>query len=105
VIADPATILVIDDEPSIRRLLKATLGAHDHRVVEAASAREALMLMRHDRPDLVLLDLGLPDMEGQALLQAIRSVSAVPVIVLSSRSGEFDKVSWPRFLWTPICPN
>jgi two-component system, OmpR family, KDP operon response regulator KdpE len=93
VIADPVTILVVDDEPPMRRLLKATLTAHQHRVLEAATAREALSLMRHERPDLILLDLGLPDLDGQALLQAIRAESAVPVVVLSSRGGEADKVA------------
>jgi len=92
-ITDPATILVVDDEPPIRRLLRATLGAHQHRVVEAATAREALSLLRHERPDLMLLDLGLPDMDGQALIHAVRAESAVPIVVLSSRGGEADKVA------------
>jgi len=90
--ADPASILVIDDEPPIRRLLRITLTAHGHRVIEAATAREALSLLRHERPDLVLLDLGLPDMDGQALIGAIRAESAVPIVVLSSRGEEATKV-------------
>lgn len=89
---DPASILVIDDEPPIRRLLRITLTAHEHRVVEAATAREALSLLRHEKPDLVLLDLGLPDMDGQALIRAIRAESAVPILVLSSRGDEATKV-------------
>lgn len=89
---DPASILVIDDEPPIRRLLRITLTAHEHRVIEAASAREALSLLRHEKPDLVLLDLGLPDMDGQALIRAIRAESAVPILVLSSRGEEATKV-------------
>jgi two-component system, OmpR family, KDP operon response regulator KdpE len=92
-ITDPATILVVDDEPPIRRLLRATLTAHEHRVVEAATAREALSLLRHERPDLMLLDLGLPDMDGQAVIHAVRAESAVPILVLSSRAGEADKVA------------
>jgi two-component system KDP operon response regulator KdpE len=90
---DPATILVVDDEPPIRRLLRTTLGAHEHRVVEAPTAKEALSLLRHERPDLVLLDLGLPDMDGQALIAAIRAESAVPIVVLSSRGDEGAKVA------------
>lgn len=89
---DPASILVIDDEPPIRRLLRITLTAHEHRVIEAATAREALSLLRHEKPDLVLLDLGLPDMDGQALIRAIRAESAVPILVLSSRGEEATKV-------------
>ena len=90
---DPATILVVDDEPPIRRLLRTTLGAHEHRVVEAPTGREALALLRHERPDLVLLDLGLPDMDGQELIGAIRAESAVPIVVLSSRGDEAAKVA------------
>jgi len=91
--ADPATILVIDDEPPIRRLLRVTLGVDAHRVVEAATARDGLALLRHERPDLILLDLGLPDMDGQALIHAIRGESAVPIVVLSSRGDEQAKVA------------
>ena len=90
---DAATILIVEDEPPIRRLLRATLAAHDHRTLEAATGAEALSAMRHHRPDLVLLDLGLPDIDGQALIGRIREISPVPIVVLSSRGDEAAKVA------------
>ncbi|WP_421996774.1 response regulator [Reyranella sp.] len=90
---DDATILIVDDEPPIRRLLRATLGAHDYRTVEAATGAEALSALRHHRPDLVLLDLGLPDIDGQELIGRIRAISPVPIVVLSSRGEEAAKVA------------
>src|SRR5437899_5443545 len=90
---DAVLILIVEDEPPIRRLLRATLGAHDHRTIEAATGAEALAAMRHHRPDLVLLDLGLPDIDGQALIGRIRELSPVPIVVLSSRGDEAAKVT------------
>jgi len=90
---DDATILIVDDEPPIRRLLRATLAAHDYRTVDAASGAEALSALRHHRPDLVLLDLGLPDIDGQELIGRIRAISPVPIVVLSSRGEEAAKVA------------
>src|SRR6266851_2259278 len=90
---DAATILIVEDEPPIRRLLRATLVAHDHRTLEAATGAEALSAMRHHRPDLVLLDLGLPDIDGQALIGRIRALSPVPIVILSSRGDEAAKVA------------
>lgn len=90
--AEGATILIVDDEPPIRRLLRTTLKAHDFRTLEAASGAEALAALRHHRPDLVLLDLGLPDVDGLDLIGRIRAAGAVPVIVLSSRGDESAKV-------------
>ncbi|MFO1081591.1 MAG: response regulator transcription factor [Reyranellaceae bacterium] len=89
---DAATILVVDDEPPIRRLLRTTLMAHEYRVVEATTGGEALSALRHHRPDLVLLDLGLPDIDGLALIERIRQLSPVPIVVLSSRGDEQAKV-------------
>ncbi len=91
--ADAATILVVDDEPPIRRLLRATLMAQDYRMVEAATGAEAMTALRHHRPDLVLLDLGLPDIDGQELIGRIRRASPVPIVVLSSRGEEAAKVA------------
>jgi two-component system, OmpR family, KDP operon response regulator KdpE len=68
---DAATILIVEDEPPIRRLLRATLAAHEHRTLEASTGAEALTALRHHRPDLVLLDLGLPDLDGQALIDYV----------------------------------
>jgi len=90
---DAPTILIVEDEPPIRRLLRTTLAAHDYRPIEAGSGAEALSAMRHHRPDLVLLDLGLPDIDGQALIGRIRELSPVPIVILSSRGDEAAKVA------------
>ena len=90
---DRATILVVDDEPPIRRLLRTTLSAHAYRVVEAANGAEGLSLLRHEKPDLVILDLGLPDLDGLEVIRRIRQQSPVPILVLSSRDDEKGKVA------------
>ena len=90
---DEVTILIVEDEPPIRRLLRTTLGAQDYRTLEAATGAEALSALRHHRPDLVLLDLGLPDIDGQVLIGRIRALSPVPIVVLSSRGDETAKVA------------
>src|SRR5712671_1090455 len=90
---DAATILIVEDEPPIRRLLRTTLAAHDYRPVEAETGAEALSALRHHRPDLVVLDLGLPDIDGQALIGRIRALSPVPIVILSSRGDEAAKVA------------
>ncbi|MCA0303246.1 MAG: response regulator [Proteobacteria bacterium] len=90
---DDATILIVEDEPPIRRLLRATLAAHDYRTLEAETGAQALAALRHHKPDLVLLDLGLPDIDGQALIGRIRELSPVPIVVLSSRGEETAKVA------------
>jgi len=84
-------ILVVDDEPAILRTVRTNLGRHGYRVDAAASAREALE-HADTRPDLILLDLGLPDGDGLELIRAIRERSATPIIVLSARGAEHDKV-------------
>jgi two-component system KDP operon response regulator KdpE len=88
----PATVLVIDDAPPIRRLLKTILVVDDFRILLAARAKEGLMYLRHDRPDVVLLDLGLPDREGMELIPEIRELSSVPIVVLTARHDEREKV-------------
>jgi len=90
---DAAVILIVEDEPPIRRLLRTTLIAHDYRVHEAATGAEALSALRHHRPDLVLLDLGLPDIDGLALIARIRELGPLPIVVLSSRGDEGAKVA------------
>jgi two-component system KDP operon response regulator KdpE len=91
--ADAAVILLVEDEPPIRRLLRMTLGAQDYRTIEASTGAEALTALRHHRPDLVLLDLGLPDTDGLALIDRIREVGPVPLVVLSGRGDEAAKVT------------
>jgi two-component system, OmpR family, KDP operon response regulator KdpE len=90
---DAATILIVEDEPPIRRLLRTTLVAHDYRTLEAATGGEALSALRHHRPDLVLLDLGLPDIDGLDLIAKVRVLGPVPIVVLSSRGDEAAKVT------------
>jgi two-component system KDP operon response regulator KdpE len=85
--------LVIDDEPQMRRLLRVTLEANGYRVFDAASGNDGIVQAAHRKPDAVLLDLGLPDMDGVSVLKRIREWSRVPVIVLSVRDREDDKIS------------
>jgi two-component system KDP operon response regulator KdpE len=85
-------ILVVDDEPQLRKLLRVALEAEGDHVIEAADAREGVAAAARDRPDAVLLDLGLPDADGHEALRRIREFSDVPVIVLSVRAAEDEKV-------------
>ena len=87
-----ALILIIDDEPAIRRLLRTGLAAGGYRTIEAETASAALAQLRAGQPDLILLDLGLPDMAGIDLVRAIRAGSPVPIVVLSARDDEQGKV-------------
>jgi two-component system, OmpR family, KDP operon response regulator KdpE len=89
----PYTVLVIEDEPPIRRLLRSGLAADQYRVVEAADAAQAMRALAAEKPDLVVLDLGLPDTSGLEVIDAIRRVSPVPIVVLSVRSDERTKVA------------
>lgn len=88
-----AVALIIDDEPQIRRLLRLTLEANEYRVLDAATGKEGILEAAQHKPDIVLLDLGLPDMDGLAVLKRIREWSQVPVIVLSVRDMEEDKIA------------
>jgi len=86
-------VLVIDDEPPIRKLLRMGLGSQGYEVIEASNGKLALQAMANTPPDLVVLDLGLPDLPGHELLRQIRAQSeAVPIVVLSSRGDEAGKV-------------
>jgi two-component system KDP operon response regulator KdpE len=85
-------VLIIDDEIQIRRLLRVTLEGNGYRVFEAACGQEGLVEAAQRHPDIVVLDLGLPDMDGLVVLQRLREWSEAPVLVLSVREGEEDKV-------------
>lgn len=85
-------VLVIDDEPPIRRLLRTSLSAQRYRVVEAETAADGIMRVRSDKPDTVILDLGLPDQDGIGVIRTLRGFSRVPIIVLSSRGDERGKI-------------
>jgi len=87
------TILVIEDEPQMRRFLKASLEAHDYRIVEAVTAREGLAQATGRNPDVILLDLGLPDLDGLELTRRVREWSRTPIIVISARGREQDKIA------------
>ena len=86
-------ILVIEDDAQIRRFLRATLTAEDYQFHEAVSAREGIAQAAARQPDLVLLDLGLPDQDGLEVIREIRRWSQVPVVVLSARGQEKDKIA------------
>jgi two-component system KDP operon response regulator KdpE len=88
----PARVLVVDDEPQIRRFLRLGLEGHGYEVVEAPTAAAALKAAVAAQPELIVLDLGLPDHEGFEVLKALREWSRVPVLVLSVRSREAEKV-------------
>ena len=90
---EKATALIIDDEPQIRRLLRILLEQEQYRALESDSGRHGLSEIALRRPDVVLLDLGLPDIDGMAVLERLREWSRVPVLVLSVRDGPEDKVA------------
>ncbi|MBK9266443.1 MAG: response regulator [Polyangiaceae bacterium] len=91
---DPrALVLVVEDEPQMLRFMRATLGSHGYRLLEASTSAEALMLATTHNPELVLLDLGLPDGDGIDVTRRIREWSRMPIIVISARGREDDKVA------------
>jgi len=85
-------VLVVDDDPAIRRTLAINLRARDYDVETAGDGRSALQAVDERMPDVVLLDLGLPDLDGVAVLRRLRTFTQVPVIVVSARTGSDDKV-------------
>lgn len=89
---EKTTALLIDDERQIRRLLRLVLEEQNYRVLEADSGRQGLAEAAQRKPDVILLDLGLPDMDGHEVLQRLREWSGVPVLILSVRDGPDDKV-------------
>jgi len=90
--ASASTVLVIDDEPKIRAVVRDALAADTARFVEASSAAEGLALAAEVRPDLIVLDLGLPDAEGIEVCRRLREWSTAPIVVLSARHSEEEKV-------------
>lgn len=86
-------ILVIDDEPQIQKLLRIALEAHEFTVVAVGRGAEGIAKAAVERPDLVILDLGLPDMDGKSVIARIREWSSVPILILSVREGETEKVA------------
>jgi two-component system KDP operon response regulator KdpE len=86
-------ILVVDDEPQILRFLRPALEASGYAVLHAAGGHEALRLIANAAPDLVVLDLGLPDMDGKEVISAARQFTAAPIVVLSARDREVEKIA------------
>jgi two-component system, OmpR family, KDP operon response regulator KdpE len=87
-----AKVLIVDDEPQIRRVLRTTLTSHGYTVAEARSGDEALEEIRHERPDLILLDVNMPGRSGLETCSEIRASSDIPIIMLTVRNTERDKV-------------
>jgi len=87
------TVLLIEDEPQIRRFLRATLTANDYRLIEAATAQEGLTQAALRQPDLVILDLGLPDLDGLEVTRRLREWTTMPIIVLTARDREGDRIA------------
>ena len=86
-------ILIVDDEPAIRRFLRASLGAHGFTITEAVSGEDALRIAATSRQDIVILDLGLPDIDGVEVTRRLREWSNIPIIILSVREHENDKIA------------
>jgi two-component system, OmpR family, KDP operon response regulator KdpE len=85
-------ILIVDDEQEIRRFLRASLKTHQHTVLEAENGKAALSLHRDSNPDLMILDLGLPDIDGVEVTRRVREWSQTPIIILTVRNNESDKI-------------
>jgi two-component system, OmpR family, KDP operon response regulator KdpE len=88
----PTKVLVVDDEPAIRRFLRTSLAAQGYDVVEAETAAEALSELAREKPDVIVLDLGLPDQDGLDVVRCVRTQSSIPIVVLSVRDDERGKV-------------
>ena len=86
-------ILVVDDEPAIRRFLRASLGAHGYTITESVSGEDALKAVATSHQDIVILDLGLPDVDGVEVTRRLREWTAIPIIILSVREHENDKIA------------
>jgi two-component system KDP operon response regulator KdpE len=85
-------VLVVEDDPALRGVLNTLLAAHGYRFAEAANGARAVIEARSHRPDLLIIDLGLPDMDGATVIREVRAFSAVPIVVLSARSMESQKI-------------
>ena len=90
---DRPLILIIEDEPGIRRFLRVSLEQQGYRFAEAETGRQALVMIKSRPPDLIILDLGLPDMDGVEIIDFVRAWSQLPIIILSARNKDLDKVA------------
>lgn len=87
-----SSILVVEDDKPVRNLITTTLKAHEYTYYYAENGDQAIRSIRQYDPDIILLDLGLPDMDGQQIIEKVRSWSNVPIIVISARSEDADKI-------------
>ncbi len=85
-------VLVIEDDAQIRRFLRASLASQGYRLIEAVTGEEGIRLAASQRPDLIILDLGLPDMDGLRVARGIRKIATTPILILSARGQERDKI-------------
>jgi two-component system, OmpR family, KDP operon response regulator KdpE len=90
--SEKVTVLVVEDEPQIRRLLRTSLTGQGYRILEAATGREGLAMAASHGPDLIILDLGLPDIDGLDIIREVRRWGSMPILVLTARGKEQDKV-------------
>lgn len=88
-----ATILIVEDEPDIRKFLRTALSAEGHKVVESVTARRGVIDAATHKPDLAIIDLGLPDFDGSDVIRQVRTWSSMPIIVLSARAQESSKIA------------
>jgi two-component system KDP operon response regulator KdpE len=88
----PVTVLVVDDEPQVRRFLRSSLPPADYKVLEAETGERGMAMVSSHHPDVVLLDLGLPDLDGIEVTRRLREWTATPIIILSARGQDQDKV-------------
>lgn len=88
----PMTVLVVDDEPAIHRFMAPALTANGYEPLRADTGAQAISLVVNRRPDMVILDLGLPDMDGKEVIRSLRAWSDVPIVVLSARDREIEKI-------------
>jgi two-component system KDP operon response regulator KdpE len=86
-------VLIVDDEPAIRRFLRVTLTTQAYNILEAASGQEALLKAAADKPDIIVLDIGLPDIDGVEVTRLLRQWTQIPIIILSVRGAESDKIA------------
>ncbi|MGC4018199.1 MAG: response regulator [Muricomes sp.] len=87
------TILIIEDEKNIQTFMGKILKKHEYKVLHADTGEDGLSIIRSQCPDIILLDLGLPDMDGNTLIETVRTWSSIPIIVISARSSEIEKVT------------
>ena len=88
-----ARVLVVDDEQAIRRFLRVTLASQGYTVTEAVTGQEALSIAASQKPDVIILDLGLPDLDGVEVVRLLREWTSVPILILSVRGAEKDKIT------------